>query len=570
MFSTARRANPVAIVALLACGFLWMLAGCAAGASPPEKGGDWVTAHAAYGAAMLNLYEAQACEATDPARAADFWKQACALLEKARTSDPAEPHFAEVLAACYLRLGKLDEAIGVCEQLPGGAEVDSALLLHAIAACAKAGAYERGIRLCKRFIDRQQSLHGEDVGSILEQLVILYPLAGRTEQGIAFMSSLRERAPDSRKVCRSLVLLLASAGREREAEEQAAAFAAQNTDAFEIRLLLADLYAKHGRTAQAAKTLHSLLDTTALPLQAQRTVAHRALRLAIDARRNPDRRRALELLEHLLERPPGDLTDTISSEVKLQVGSLHAKLKNFDKAERMLRELAEAAPAEWRRRATLADALWAADKRAEALRELRAYLAETTAGDGRQRIRMCLAEFLERSGRHEAAVIELKKNLAQKRDDPDTCNHLGYLYADRGENLDEAAEFIKTALRAEPQNGAFLDSLGWAYYKIALRDDKPLRLRKGAALLEKARRLMPDDPVITDHVGDAYYVEGRVRSALDMWKAALAASEHDETALPNRQEVLGKVAAVEQMIQHGAAATRPLSRPLKPPPTTSP
>ena len=99
---------------------------------------------------------------------------------------------------------------------------------------------------------------------------------------------------------------------------------------------------------------------------------------------------------------------------------------------------------------------------------------------------MCLAEFLEQSDEHERAVAELKKNLEDRPGDPETCNHLGYVYAERGTELEEAVTLIRTALRADPANAAYLDSMAWAYYKLGLRDDNPPRLRAAAVLIRKA------------------------------------------------------------------------------------
>lgn len=558
----------VALVVALATTFVGGLSGCAM-AALPDTDENRVLAHGAYGAAILHIYEAQSCQSKNPERARELWNRAGALLERARRIDPNEPRVAELLVACYLRQGRHDKAVGLCEELLEAGAMDSRLLLHAATLCANAREYERGLRLCRGFLARQDDLNAGQVTRVLVQLMTLYQLAGRADEGAEFLVSLQHRAPDNAELCKSVVLLLRSAGLHGESQKHAAAFLSQHPGAFQIRLLLADLHAAAGRRDEAAKEFRAVLDTPALPSHALSVTALKVLRFSLDAKRRQDREPAVGLLERLLEPPGNELSAKIRAEIRLQIAALRSKLKDFGTAERMLRELIAEEPTEWRRHAALAETLWDADKREAALKQLRDYAAATPKGDGTRRIRMCLADFLERSGKREGAIAELRKNLAESPEDPDTCNHLGYLYAVWGERLNEAVMLIKKALRVEPENAAFLDSLAWAYYKIALRDDKPIRLGEAGALVEKAARLMPGDPVINDHVGDILCVEGKLAEAVAGWKAALEAAGDNEDRPSNRADILKKIEAVEEIIKRGNLATRPIARPLKPPPTSA-
>ena len=67
---------------------------------------------------------------------------------------------------------------------------------------------------------------------------------------------------------------------------------------------------------------------------------------------------------------------------------------------------------------------------------------------------------------------------------PRRSNYLDYMLAERGERLDESVNFVKKALQIEPENGSFLDSLGWAYFKadkLDLAEDEPAPRRRTAA-----------------------------------------------------------------------------------------
>ena len=83
-----------------------------------------------------------------------------------------------------------------------------------------------------------------------------------------------------------------------------------------------------------------------------------------------------------------------------------------------------------------------------------------------------------------------------------------------GQNLDEAIQLISKALELEPENGYFIDSLGWAYYQ---QGRYPEALRELKRAVERAK----DDPVIFDHLGDAYAKSGLSEDALAAWERSL-------------------------------------------------
>jgi tetratricopeptide (TPR) repeat protein len=93
-------------------------------------------------------------------------------------------------------------------------------------------------------------------------------------------------------------------------------------------------------------------------------------------------------------------------------------------------------------------------------------------------------------------------------------NYVGYMYAERGENLEEAVRLISRAIDLEPENGYFLDSLGWAYYQQGRYPDALRELKRA---IEKAK----EDPIIFEHLGDAYAKNGHEEAALAAWEKAL-------------------------------------------------
>jgi tetratricopeptide (TPR) repeat protein len=119
----------------------------------------------------------------------------------------------------------------------------------------------------------------------------------------------------------------------------------------------------------------------------------------------------------------------------------------------------------------------------------------------------------ERAKQWPPAEKDFRKALELNPDQPQVLNYLGYSLIDRGMNLDEGLVMIKKAVELRPKDGYIVDSLGWAYYKLA-------RYEEAVKELERAIELRPEDPVINDHLGDAYWRVGRQLEARFQWSHA--------------------------------------------------
>lgn len=124
------------------------------------------------------------------------------------------------------------------------------------------------------------------------------------------------------------------------------------------------------------------------------------------------------------------------------------------------------------------------------------------------------------------SVEWLEEVLDVYPDDVSALNDLGYLWADRGEHLQRAYRMIRQALDAQPDNGAYRDSLGWVLFRLGRPDEAIVEL-------EAAVKIEPD-PVVLDHLGDVYLELGRADQARDAWRRALesflAEDRQDEAA----------------------------------------
>lgn len=111
------------------------------------------------------------------------------------------------------------------------------------------------------------------------------------------------------------------------------------------------------------------------------------------------------------------------------------------------------------------------------------------------------------------AVDVLKNSIRIDPSHDGSLNSLGYLYADMGQNFDEAEKLILKALEISPNNGAYLDSLGWVYYKKG-------KFKTALDYFIKADQELKD-PVIYDHLGDAYFKLNDFDMALKNWELSL-------------------------------------------------
>ena len=120
----------------------------------------------------------------------------------------------------------------------------------------------------------------------------------------------------------------------------------------------------------------------------------------------------------------------------------------------------------------------------------------------------------ERQKKYDKAEEAFHKVLADDPKNAQALNYLGYMLADRDTRLEEALGYIRRAVALDPQNGAYLDSLGWAYYKMGNYDLAEENLRRASERIN-------NDPTVHDHLGELYMKTGRLKLAAANWERSL-------------------------------------------------
>jgi tetratricopeptide (TPR) repeat protein len=167
-----------------------------------------------------------------------------------------------------------------------------------------------------------------------------------------------------------------------------------------------------------------------------------------------------------------------------------------------------------------------------------------------------LGAIYERQKKYDEAEEQFRKVLESDPHNAAALNYYGYMLADRGVRLEEATSLIQRAVKEEPANGAYLDSLGWAYFKQS-------RFGEAEECLRKAVERASHDPTILDHLGDLYAKLGQTQRAAELWEKAQA--EWQRT-LPADYEA-DKVAQVDQKLK---AVKKHLAQKTNPPETAKP
>ncbi len=309
-----------------------------------------------------------------------------------------------------------------------------------------------------------------------------------------------------------------------------------NKDNAEVRYKLAQSFLKTGQRDQAIRNLEEMLKANPLKFEIYEFLA----RLYEEA---GNKERALANYEQALLLAPNQ------PENYLHTAEVQLELRRYPQAISTLEEARRKFPIP-QVTYSLAIALSTAKRYSDALPIFEAALQEAQSS-GEELIDGSFyfnyGATAEQAGLVEKAATLLKRSIEL---DPSKAaqayNYLGYMWVDRNLNLDEAGSMIKKALEIEPDNGAFLDSLGWFYFK------KGDLARALTELLHAADLFNPPDPVVFEHIGDTYRSLGNTPQALNYWQKSMNLD-------PKNQSVASKIdQAKAKMTSNPASSPTPI------------
>ncbi|MDD5482076.1 MAG: tetratricopeptide repeat protein [Kiritimatiellae bacterium] len=221
--------------------------------------------------------------------------------------------------------------------------------------------------------------------------------------------------------------------------------------------------------------------------------------------------KAADLYSKALEIAPDSL------ETRVQLAALHIRMKNPEEALALMETAVLSAPddpAAWFFYAMIcsqageykqaAAAFGITEKKAQKLPDRGAAILDSS-------FYFNYGAAGERTGENEMAERNLAKSIELDPENSDAFNYLAYMWAEKNANLELALDYIRHALDFEPDNGAYLDTLGWILFKQEKHEE-------ALENIQNARALMPYDPTIQEHLGDVLSALGRKTEALEAWK----------------------------------------------------
>jgi tetratricopeptide (TPR) repeat protein len=519
---------------------------------------------------LLGALELSAAE-KDPSRLPAAIEQ----LNAARRLAPGDVATAVGLARALLAADRAAEAAQVLDGLPEVAGQPGIQRLTAEAK-AKSGRWKEAEALYR-------SLHELDPADreISAALVDLYEDQDKMDEALALLDELQKRDPSNNAVTERIVLDLARAGRFAESEKRARELLAKRPEDAAAKRLLATVLFEQSQSAEGEKILRALIEADPDDPSPRRVLASEfarerrfdeakaiyedLIRRAGDDPHKAESKQAatveLGFIAYLQR-------DYASARRILGPAALAGKPVNSRAARILLaadRDAEEWADGLQRARAYAAadpnEPEWAAtaaefqehsadpaekkaahakleelgasddidrmNAAADAYARLKDY--EAAARIAREASRKYpentealfrLASSLERAGNPAESEKVFLQILEMRPNDAPTLNYLGYMWADKGVQLDRARDFLERAVRREPRNAAYLDSLGWAYFRLGKMDSAERNLRE-------AYRREPTDPTIEEHMGDLDAKLGNVESAVRHWEKALQL-KHEE------------------------------------------
>lgn len=526
-----------------------MLVALQAPSTPAPAAGRDAVAEAYY-----LFIQGQSSEDEDLAGAAERYRAALALA-------PAAAGIRAELAGVYAQQGDLMRAREEAERAL--ADDPSSRSAHRLLGLIQASTLDRtstpnpGDPVVRSAIDHlERSTDGVRDPGVVLALGELYQRAGRYDRAIVVLEQFLIDQPRSPQAVMLLVQAYRSAGQPEMADALIRGLRAEAPASPAARIRSIEALEAQNEWAQAAEAWAELAG------QQPGQIAHR-LRHAAALVNAGDLDAGRAVLEALTREEPDDVRPWyLLTQVEQRAG-------RSDAAEAAARRITEIDPADGRGPIAVATVLAQRDDHRGVVSVLRPRVAAPTEadlgngmfvrmatmlsdawvelGESRQGIRtledarrrlpadhdvlFSLAATYERDNQATRAEEVFREILAADPDHAPALNYLGYMLADRGRKLPEALSFIERAIAVAGENPAYLDSLGWAYYRMS-------RFEEAIGPLERAASGAPDASVIHDHLGDAYMKLGRYAQATAAFERALSGDRDgiDERAIIRKRD----------------------------------
>lgn len=486
-------------------------------------------------------------------------EEALAQVNKALALSPDNEHYLLLSAGILEGMGRLDEAEGVYRKLAAAfpQNFESRVLLSAI--YAKRGAYDEAIAVLKEVVKQPayETMGRYYLGHIYEQ-------KGDAKAAEQEYLAAYDKGGDGVNLIADILRLYLSANDIKKAEQFSRRVIKNDQNNLIARRVLAQLLMGEKRFDEALEHLAVLTSIETEPEESR-------LKMALICLEKQDYKKAEEELNLILKNKPdypearyylgsvyaamGRIRDAVQELSKIQGGSdlgVRARIfsaallreeKDFRGAEAVLREALQADPDNDRAIAYLITVFRESKKFQDASSFIEAAIERRPQNE---ELWFQYGVLLSEAGRDGEALQKMQQVLALNPDHADALNFVAYSYAQKGENLEGALQMVQKALKIKGNDGYYLDTLAWVYYRMGRLDEA---LRES----EKSVGIVKNDVVILEHYGDILMKKGKIEKALQVYRSALELPEQENES-PEEVQALERL---KKKIERGQMPDQP-------------
>lgn len=472
--------------------------------------------------------------------------------------DPESVYLKTRMARLYFSRGEMGAAIATLSQIDDDTVEEVSSLTQMAKIYEGAGQPQRALDLYDRAIERDPEIaqtyfskgkllfsqkRYEEAKGAFERGVQLAP---QSHEGYFYLGKVHEKAgdfsraeeqfqkaikrkPKFQPAYQALVAMLESQEEFQKAIEVYRGYLQTvNPHKKEFRQQLIRLLLRRGAYDQAVEELEQIVADNPEDLYA-------LVRIALIHGEMGDHERAIADLKGIVHAHPSELR------VRDYLGLMYEEIKDYDKAIGTYRTNLDLAPTFYDSRLHLGYLMYRLKRYDEAIPQLKQavqvnpknpeshlllgltylqseqqLLATETFKKGLELhpkhtdLRFNLGAAYDKLDRFPDVVREMETVLQMDPNHADALNYLGYSYADRGINIQKALELTKRAVALKPENGYYVDSLGWALFKMG-------RIEEALDEIKRAAGLVKNDPIIFEHLGEIYLKKENREKARKAW-----------------------------------------------------
>ncbi len=437
------------------------------------------------------------------------------VLRDLLTTDPGFLPARLALSDMVSSAGNHEEALKILAAAQGKGADDPDLLGRLAVEQFRTGSLDDALTT----VDKALAAEPDNPGNRFLKALILSSL-GRDPEAETLLRKLAGEGPLNADVNINLAQVLEREGKNAEAVqllrqlEERSLRAGHAGDAHRARMSLALLYARQGQWREAADTLAGDFAPAASGKSGRSAPSVQELLLYSESLFHSDRSK--EALSLLAAWKPED------DRVVAARGEMLLKLGRAKEAHKVLAPLLDSSdPA---RQLNAAQSYVDAKHYDQAIKVARSVLKKSP--DSVSALFM-LGASLERSGERSAAETTFQDLLQQQPNFAPALNYLGYMWAEKGENLEQALAFTQKAVALDPTNGAYVDSLGWANFQLG-------NYSAAKKYLTRAVSLTGDDATVLEHLGDLYLKLGDRAKAREYYEKSVAKAGDNVTEVKKK------------------------------------